>query len=151
MAKVAGLGGYWVVAVDVGPDDQEAGQAVVHNSEYEYEVEGEIDDTTDSTSDGFRQGLPVIKKVTSATLRVAADDTAYPEALGLIEGNIVDIWMKRGELDAFDKIVGAIVRRVRNMNPQDKARRVEITTEYGSLVRNATAPAAAPPPPVPTT
>lgn len=133
MAKVSGLGGYWVVSGSPN--------ITVHNSEYEYETDGEIDDVTDSSSVGWRQGLPIIKKMASATITIPEDDAGYPEAAGLVENAVLDIWFKRGAKALYDKVVGTIVKSVRVMNDQTKARRVVITTEYGAFTRSAAPPA----------
>lgn len=132
MAKVSGLGGYWVISGSPN--------VTAHNSEYEYEMEVENDDVTDSSSTGWRAGLPIIKKLTQATITIPEDSSAYPEALGLTIGSVLDIWFKRGATSLYDKAVGTIVRSVRKSNPQDKARRVTVTTEFGVITEQAVAP-----------
>ena len=132
MAKVSGLGGYLVVAGSPN--------VTQHNAEYEFEYESENDDVTDSSSTGFRQGLPIIKKFTQATITVIEDDAARSEALGIVPGAVLSIWFKRGASAVYDQVVGTIVKSVRRQNPQDKALRRVITTEFGTLTLNAVAP-----------
>lgn len=133
MAKISGLGGFWVVS---GTPN-----VVMHNAEYEIDVESINDDVTTSGSVGFDEGLPIIKHFQGATMRVPDDDAAYVEAVGLEEGTVVDVWFKRGAKAAtYDKVTDAIVKNVRHINNQKQARRLEITLEYGNFERNATAP-----------
>jgi hypothetical protein len=134
MAKVSGHGGFWVL-------EGTPSNVTVHNAEYEADIDEVIDETTDSGSGGVAEGLPIIYKVNSLRMSVAEDDTAFPQALGLTEGEIVSLWLKRGALDLFDKVDSTIVRNVRVTNDQTKARRVQVTCEYGALTRNAVAPA----------
>ena len=132
MAKVAGLGGYWVVA---GTPN-----VIQHNAEYELDIESINDDVTDSGSTGWVAGLPVIKKFNSGTLSTPEDDASYPEAIGLVEGAILTIWFKRGADAVYDQVVYTIVKSFRYKNNQQKARVYEITLEYGSFTRNVAAP-----------
>lgn len=132
MAKVSGHGGYWVI--DGSPD------ITVHNAEYELDHESVIDDTTDSGSGGVAEGLPILTKVNSLTMTVAQDDAAWPETTGLIPGAVMSIWLKRGASATYDKVTNTIVRNVRGINPQNGARRLQVTCEYGSLSRGAAGP-----------
>jgi len=132
MAKVSGHGGFWV--------RQGTPNAIVHNSQWTLATEAVIDDVTDSSSGGVAVGLPIIVKVASLEMEVPEDDVAYPQALGLTEGAVLNIWLKRGALNQWDKVDGTIVRSVRVTNDQQRARRVQITCEYGILQRGVGAP-----------
>jgi hypothetical protein len=132
MAKVSGLGGFWVVA---GTPN-----VVAHNAEYELDIESINDDVTTSGSVGYDEGLPIIKHFNSATMNVPEDDAAYVEALGLEEGTVVAVWFKRGDNEIYDKVTNSIVKSVRHTNNQKQARRLSVTLEYGSFERVVTAP-----------
>jgi hypothetical protein len=133
MAKINGHGGF--IVKEGSPNLR------VDNSEYEVDVEVMIDDTTDSGSGGAAEGLACIYKVNSVTFSVAEDDTNYPFALGITEGQVLSLYLKRGALAQWDYVHNTIVKSSRVSNPQDKARRVSITFEYGRLTRNVPAPA----------
>ena len=133
MAKISGHGGYWVVA---GTPN-----LIVHNAEYDLDVESVNDDVTTSGSNGHAEGLPIISKFNSGVMRVPDDTAAYVDAIGLEHGTVVTVWFKRGNAAAYDKVTGAIVRSVRVQNSQQAARRVEIMLEYGAFEYNAAAPA----------
>lgn len=132
MAKVGGHGGFWV--------KQGTPNVTVHNAEYEVDHEAMIDDVTDSGSGGVAEGLPIITKVNSLTFTVAQDDAAWPETLGLVPGAVLSFWLKRGATSTYDKVDNTIVRNVRSINPQNGARRLQVTCEYGALTRGAAAP-----------
>lgn len=112
----------------------------VDNSEYELDYESMNDDVTDSGSNFVAEGLPCIVKLNSLTFTVAEDDQFYLTALGLEAGQRVNMFMRRGATAQFDSIENTIVKSVRNTNPQDKARRISITFEYGRLTRNVAPP-----------
>lgn len=131
--KVSGHGGYWV--------KEGAPNETIHNAEYEAEIEEIVDETTDSGSGGVAEGLPIIYKLNSLTMSVAEDDANYPFALGLVEGEIVSLWLKRGALAEYDFVTNTIVQRSRVVNDQTKARRVTITCTFGSYTRNVAGPA----------
>jgi hypothetical protein len=130
--KVSGHGGYWIK--DGSPD------VTIHNAEYELDHDGTIDDVTDSGSGGVAQGLPIIEKVNALTMTVAQDDAAWPETIGLEPLTVMTLWLKRGASATYDKVTGAIVRNVRSINPQNGARRLQVTLEYGTLERGAAGP-----------
>lgn len=132
MAKISGHGGFWVLA---GTPN-----VVVHNAEYELDVESINDDVTTSGSVGFVEGLPIISKFNSGVMRFPDDDTQFLEVIGLEEGAVADIWFKRGAFNVYDKVTGTIVRGVRIVNHQQQARRCEVMLEYGSFARAVTAP-----------
>lgn len=134
MSKINGHGGFWVVAT-------EAPLVRIDNSEYELEGEAIIDDVTDSGSGGVAEGLPCLFKLNSLTMTVPEDDSFYLTALGLGEGDVATIYLRRGEAAQWDLATGVIIRSVRHANPQDKARRITITGEYGRLQRNVAGPA----------
>lgn len=133
MPKVSGHGGYFVIAGSPN--------VIAHNAEYEADIEGIHDDVTTSGSGGWAEGLPILKKVNSVTIRMPEDDTAYLETLTLTENTVLSIWLKRGASAVYDKVNNTIVRNVRIMNNQQQARRLEVTTEYGTFARAAVAPA----------
>ena len=134
MAKIPGHGGHGVYKGVSGNKRFETG-------EYVLDVEEVIDDVTDSGSGGAAEGLPIIYKVNSLSFDVVdRDDENFLIALGMTEGAIVELWLKRGAAATFHHVTGTIVRNVRESNPQDRARRVTVTTEYGKLQRNVTAP-----------
>lgn len=132
--KISGLGGFVVVAGD--------GENVIfHNSSYELDVEGLIDDVTTSGSVDFDEGLPIIKHFNGATIRTPESDDAYIEMVGLEENTVVTLWFKRGAKAAtYDKLTNGIVRSNRHTNDQKRARLLETHIEYGTFERNATAP-----------
>lgn len=132
MGKVSGHGGYWVI--DGSPD------VTVHNAECECDHDATIDDTTDSGSGGVAEGLPIITKVNSLTMTVAQDDAAWPETIGLTPGSRISVWLKRGASATYNKVDNTIVRNVREINPSNGARRLQVTCEYGTLTRGAAAP-----------
>lgn len=133
MSKINGHGGYIVKAGS--PNVR------IDNSEYEVDIEELIDDVTDSGSAGAAQGLACLYKVQSITFSVAEDDTNYPFALGIAEGGTYSLYLKRGATATWDYVTGTICKSSRVVNPQDKARRVTITFEYGAYTRNVAAPA----------
>jgi len=132
MAKVSGHGGYWV--------RQGTPNVIVHNSQWTLVTEAVIDDVTDSSSEGVAEGMPIIVKVQSLEMEVPEDDVAYPQALGLTEGAVLNFWLKRGALSQWDKVDGTIVRSVRVTNDQQRARRVQVVCEYGRLTRGVPPP-----------
>jgi hypothetical protein len=131
MAKISGLGGYWVI------DD--TGNPVLHNASYTIDTESLNDDVTTSGSVSFDEGLPIIRHF-SATLSTPEEDDSYVELLGLEEGSVVSIWFKRGATSTFDKVTDTIVRSVRHVNDQKRARQLEISVEYGTFERDSGAP-----------
>lgn len=135
MAKISGHGGF--VAVDATPD------VYVHNASYEVDIESQIDDVTTSGSGGAAEGLPIIYKVNSCVIELVDDDAHASDianALGLTEGSVVSLFFKRGSVAAYNKVTNTIVRSVRYSNPQTGARRVTITTEYGTFARGVSSP-----------
>lgn len=132
MSKINGHGGFWVNAATL---------VRIDNAEYDLETDEMIDDVTDSGSGGVAEGLPCIYKVQSLSMSVAEDDTFYLSAIGLNEGQRASMYLKRGAVNQWDLVTNTIVKSARHSNPQDKARRVTITCEYGSLTRNVTPPA----------
>ncbi len=134
MSKINGHGGFWVI-------DNGGTLVRIDNAEYECDYESENDDVTDSGSAGVREGLACVKKMNSLMMTVAEDDGFYLTALGLEEGQSANIYLRRGAATQWDYVTNTIVKSVRNTNPQDKARRIAITCEYGKLTRNVSAPA----------
>ena len=133
--KISGHGGFGVLEDDGGNKRFETGQV-------DLDVEDVLDDVTDSGSNGEVEGLPVgLTKVNSLTFEVVdRDDANFILVLGITEGERVTLWVKRGAAATFHKVTGTLVRNVRETNPQDRARRVVVTCEYGKLTRNVTAP-----------
>ena len=131
MAKISGLGGYWVI------DD--TGNPILHNASYDIDAESINDDVTTSGSVSYDEGLPIIRHF-AATLRTPEDDDSYVEILGLEEGSVVSIWFKRGATTTYDKVTDTIVRSVRHSNDQKRARQLEISVEYGTFARDVGAP-----------
>ena len=135
MAKISGHGGFLVNSI-------ESGNFRVDNAEYEYDYDSVNDDVTDSGSGGVAEGIPIIKRLNSFTMSVAEDDAASPLLLGMTEGEVLPaLYLKKGASSGWDVIQNTIVKNVRVMNPQDKARRVALTCEYGRITRNVSAPA----------
>lgn len=137
MAKISGHGG------TVIRDD--TADVTIHNSQYEVDVEAVIDDVTTSGSAGFAEGLPIIRKVNSVTIEAPDDDAPggnsnLVTALGMTEGSVVTLFFKRGAAANHDKVENTVVRSVRVTNPQQGARRVVITTEYGTFSRGVASP-----------
>ena len=133
--KISGHGGHGVLEDDGGNKRFEC-------SSYESDVEEIIDDVTDSGSGGAAEGLPIIYKVNSLSFDVVdRDDASFIIALGMTEGQVVSVWVKRGaKAGAFSKFTNTIVRNVRETNPQNAARRLTVTCEYGTYQRGVTAP-----------
>lgn len=136
MAKVNGHGGFWVV-MDV---DQEP--VTVHNAEYTVDLENDIRETNSAGGGNWTEGLPKINRVRAAVLKVAEDDVAYPQALGFTEGVEITVWLRRGALNEWDKIANTVVRIVRVVNDQQRARRCEIVCEHGAYSRGVADPTA---------
>lgn len=135
MSKVNAHGGCWAVQGEDQPLNR------VETAEYEIDVETMIDDTTDSGSGGAAEGLPCIYKVQSLTMSVAEDDSSYPEVLGLTPMSVVNIWCKRGALNQWDYVAGAIFKTLRKTNDNNgKARRVSVTLEYGAYSHDVAPP-----------
>lgn len=152
MPKISGYGGYLVIVGSGntrGPD--------IHNSSWTLTVERTIDDVTDSRSHAIirnvalpvARGLPIIRKVQSLEIEIPEDSDAFPYALGLTEGATLSLWLKRGAYNgaggndgirAWHRIDNTIVRSIRVTNDQQRARRVQITCEYGVVTWNAAPP-----------
>lgn len=133
MAKISGHGGF--LALDGSPDKR------VDNVSYESDIDEIIDDVTDSGSGGAAEGLPIIYKINSLVIEVVDSDHAnFAIAIGITEGAVVTLTAKRGAAAEYDKFANTIVRNVHTVNPQNAARRVRITCEYGTLERDAAAP-----------
>ncbi len=138
MSKVNGHGGWWVKEVPEGTSQSQ--RPVIHNAEYEVETAAEAHECRSAGCGGWTEGLPVVRRVEHATMRVAEDDVAYPQALGLTEGAELTLWLKRGALAQYDKVEKTIVATVRVVNDQKKARWVEITCRHGRYTRGVPAP-----------
>lgn len=139
MSKVNAHGGCWAIRGYTGV------LAGTYNrcetAEYEIDLETLIDDTTDSGSGGVAEGLPCIYKVNSLTMSVAEDDSSYPEVLGLTPMAVLDIYCRRGALNQWDLIEGAIFKTYRKVNDNNgKARRVSVALEYGRYTHNVSPP-----------
>ena len=135
MGKISGHGGFIVKIND--PADN----VRVENARFDIDVDGISDDVTDSGSAGWAEGLPILNKCNGVTIEVVDTDAAsFALAVGITENAVVTLWCKRGAAATGDVVTNTIVRNVRTSNPQTGARRVTITTEYGVLSRNATAP-----------
>ncbi len=134
MPKINAHGGYIVLA---GAPNQR-----IDVGDVEYENDTIIDDVTTSGSNFVAEGLPCLVKLQSCTISAPEDSLFYLALLGLYEGNVVTLYLKRGAANQWDVISNTIVKSSRHSNPQDgKARRVVIGCEYGSLTRNVSAPA----------
>lgn len=134
MAKINAHGGFLVRAG--------APNVRVDNAEHELDLEAMIDDTTDSGSNSVAEGLACLVKVNSVTMSVAEDDVSYPEVLGLTVGSRVSIYMKRGAAAQWDYVANTIVKGYRKVNDNTgKARRLQVTMEYGTYTHNVAAPA----------
>lgn len=144
--KIKGHGGFWVVPA-LSPLATE--DVIVHNAEYELDVEADTHETRSAGCEGWTEQLPVIRRVNAASMRVFEDDLAYPQALGFTEGSEVTFWLKRGATSGFDKLVDAIVKKVLVVNHQQRARTVQITCEGGKLIRDAAPPRLPAPDPEP--
>ena len=138
MDKVRGMGGFWVTdTVGFNPDQSVSHTlTIVHNAEYEVETSVDVRQTRSIGCGGWTEGLPRFRKLEMATFKVAEDDVSYPQVLGFTEGSELSVYLKRGELFQFDYIERTLVRSVRVMNPQDRARRVEIVCIHGVYRRN---------------
>jgi hypothetical protein len=132
--KINGHGGYWVVK---SSDDV---NVIVHNAEYELELELDAEEANTPDAANWAEGLPKIKRVRSLRMTVAEDDALYPEILGLALGKVTDVWLKRGALAGYDLIQNAEVVRYGKVNDQQKARRVRVELERGQYSHNVSAP-----------
>lgn len=134
MPKISGHGGFCVLV-------EEDLNVRFENAGYEADVSAVIDDVTDSGSAGSAQGLAIISKVNGLVLEaVDTSESTFALALGVTEGATVTIWCKRGAALTGDLFTGLIVSSVHTSNPQQGARRVRITCEYGRLQRNQAMP-----------
>ena len=133
MPKVSGFGGYLVVA---GTPN-----LVQHNSQFTFDFEYIIDDVTTSGSPGCTEGLPIIADFQSGSFSTPEDSSAYPEALGLVPGTTLSIWLKRGASAIYDLLSNTIVQSYKPDNDQKKARVINIGFKYGQLTLNAGTPA----------
>ena len=133
MARISGLGGY----IEVYDADTELLIGAIHNTDYEIDIEGRIDEATDSGSVGFEEGEPIIAKVNSVTFTCIDKDDSYPELLGLEPNARITLLCKRGESSDFDSVLSTIVRNLRKSNPQTALRRITVTCEYGSYIAGA--------------
>lgn len=134
MSKISGHGGYWVVT---SSDDV---NVIVHNAEYELELELDTEEANTPSGANWAEGLPKINRVRSLRMTVCEEDALYPEILGLHLGNVTSVWLKRGELNAYDLIENAEVVRYGKINDQQKARRVRVELERGRYSHNVSAP-----------
>jgi hypothetical protein len=132
------MGGFWLRNVNVPPTGYVG--LVVHNAEYEVLTEADLRETRSIGCGGWTEGLPKVRRVEHATLKVAEDDTFYPQALGFTEGREVSVYLKRGERNEYDFLDRAIVQQVRRMVNQQKAVRVEIVLKHGRYIRGQTVP-----------
>jgi hypothetical protein len=178
MGKVNGQGGYWLLYTpavvpapaptptsggtgeppatgtsggtgDPGTLGTPARLAVAHNAEYDVVTEVDVRQTRTIGCGGWTEGLPRFRRVESATFMVAEDDESYPQALGFTEGKELSVYLKRGALFEFDLLEDTLVKSVRVTNPQDKARRVEVTCVHGRYTRAAALPPGFPLPQTP--
>lgn len=132
MAKISGHGGYIIY-----------NGKRIDNISWTITTEAVIDDVTDSSSNNWGEGLPILIKVQSFEFEVfdaiesgtPPTDIFVDELLGMIEGDTVTLYLKRGSLSATDVVQDTIVRSVRVLNDQQRARRIQVTCEYGVLVR----------------
>jgi hypothetical protein len=143
--KVRGHGGFWALA---GSDPKDP-VAVAHNAEYEVVTADELKQSRTANGGGWTEGLPVVRRVESATFGVAEDDVGYPQALGFTEGSEITVYLRRGELNQYDRLTRTVVQRVRVTNDQQKARRVEVFCQHGRYERGVSAPLLPTPPPPP--
>ena len=139
--KISGHGGFGVLE-SVNGVALAGGSKRFENNSYEADVEALIDEVTDSGSAGTAEGLPVgVTKVNGLVFEVTdRDDASFLLVLGMTEGQVVSLYVRRGAKAAFNKFTGCIVRNVRETNPQNAARRVTVTCEYGKYERGVTAP-----------
>lgn len=136
--KIRGMSGWWLKQVNIPPTGP--GVLVQHNAEYELLVEADLREARTVGSGGYAEGLLRFKRVEHARFKVADDDPFHPEAIGLVVGAEVTVWLKRGELNEYDKLERAIVQSVRKMNDQKKARWLEVVCKYGTYIRSSTPP-----------
>ena len=140
--KVRGHGGFWVLskATEADPTAIE----IVHNAAYHIDTVEELKQSRTANGGGWTEGLPVVRRVESATFRVAEDDVSFPQALGFTEGRELTVYLRRGELDRYDKLTRTIVESVHVENDQKKARWVEIVCKHGRYERDVPRPPALP-------
>ena len=141
--KISGHGGFIVLGTLVpGPSAVDlVGTAIVHNMLYEIQAESETRETRSVGCGGWEESLHKFKRVDRASFRAFEDDGAFPELLGLTEGQeIYRVWLKRGELDRWDMLAYPIVKSVAVVNDQKKARVLEVVLHRGVLVRDAPPP-----------
>jgi hypothetical protein len=140
MAKVRGMGGWWVIHASLLPDP-DGFSTLIHNARYEIITAAELKESRTVNCGGWSEFLPVVRRVESATFRVAEDDLSYPQVLGFTEGTeLPHVYLGRGELNEYDKITRPVVESVHVENDQKKARWVEIVCRGGIYERGVPAP-----------
>jgi hypothetical protein len=131
MPKINGNGGYLVL--------NGAPAVRIDNTEFEIDYDTMIDDVTDS-SQSVAQGLACINKMNSFTFTLVEDSSFYIQLVLAGEGSTVSFFCRRGAVAQWDLVSNTIFKNSRLTNPQDKARRVVVTCEYGTLTRNVAGP-----------
>lgn len=166
MSKIRGHGGYWVLAdleeplLDGDRGDPDAAPVllddpappppalprvlrttIVHNAEYMVVTVGDTRPSRTTNGRGWGELLPVVRRVELASFRVAEDDASFIEVIGFTEGaELPAVYLKRGELFKFDRILWPTVERVQQDNDQKKARWVEVTLRGGTYERSVPPP-----------
>jgi hypothetical protein len=136
MARVTGQGGY-VAAQGFGTAGADAR---IDNKSWVLVTETDIDDTSDSGTGIWRQGTPVLSKVTSLEVTIWDDDSQYYDVIGVTEGVTLNIYLRRGTAAYFYLITSTTVKTVRDNNENEHVRGVTLTFEFGYLIRNSSAP-----------
>jgi hypothetical protein len=145
MSKIRGHGGFWVLpGPAIGFTGPPLPGTIQHNAIYTVVTAVETRPSRTGNSGGWGETLPVIRRVESASFRVAEDDVSYPEAIGFTEGAELTVYLKIGELGQYDRIVRTIVESVHKENDQRRARWVEVVCQ-GGIYQRRVAPPVLPP------
>ena len=112
---------------------------LLDNSQYDIDATAFTSDVTTSNSYGWNEGLGGNVKVNSVSIQFPEDDPSS------IDGSILDmsvkynLWLKRGNDDLFDLVLGAVFAGfgVSNNSMTGEDRKCTARFEFGVLFRSA--------------
>lgn len=110
MSVYSGHGGYAVFQFGATPT-----YLLLDNVSNEPNYDGKVTEYTDSAAGGWTQGLVGVGTV-AVNLECNDDSTAAIDAAGVPIGTTGTLWLRRGALEAFDRIVGAVFGGVGRTN-----------------------------------
>jgi len=110
---------------------------VLHNAQYEVELENLVQEATTPNGGGWTEGLPKLKTVRRVDVRwfdrFVEDQLIYP-VLGLLQpGTDLDIFLRRGERPQWYAVYHTVVRRLVMRNTSRTARTWELVAEHGQF------------------